>query len=424
MLEVVIPRLFPFLLKDLRASNLTISFMVSSVPAILNLTIIPALCVKSDQCRSRLGRRIPFLLVLAPPLTLFAILLAYSNGIGTFAFDKFFTNYPLITKGGFLIAMMCFLMTVFHVFNSSLNVIYKCLYVDVVPAEVMGRFVSITRAISTFASFIFSRYIFGLHETYMREILIVLGVVHLAAFMILCTFVKEGKYPYAEPIKNQRRLDGVKLYMRECFTHPIYIFFFLSNMFVALTWCMMPLYLFFYNEDLGMSMDEIGKFIGWIYLVMAACSIPAGYLVDKVNPIRLTFISLLLIGTSHAVTFFIYDKNIFIVIGLISTIPSALYGISSVTMAVQLLPKKKYGQFISAMQMVMGMGMIIGNFVAGPLFDLLGSYRYMMIWYMVFELLAAAMVFLVYRHWAALGGTAGYIAPESGLLVEETGDNA
>lgn len=413
MLEVVIPRLFPFLLKELKASNLTISFMVSSVPAILNITVIPALCVRSDRCRSTLGRRIPFLLITAPPLTLFMILIAYSNDIGRFAFDKFFSDYPLITQGGFLIAVMCMLMILFHIFNTSLNVIYKCLYVDVVPTEVMGRFLSLTRAVSTFASFIFSRYIFSLHEKYMREILIIIGIIHLAAFIVLCVGVKEGKYPDIEPIKKKNRFDGVKIYMRECFTHPIYLYFFLSNMFVALTWCMMPLYLFFYTEDLGMTMDELGKYIGWAYLVMAVCSVPAGYLVDKVNVIRITYISLLLICLSHLVSFFIYDKTIFIVVGLISTVPSAIYGISSVAMGVQLLPKKKYAQFISAMQMVMGIGMIAGNFVAGPLFDFLGSYRYIMLWYTVFEILAAAMVMLVLRQWIVNGGQSGYAAPES-----------
>ena len=58
----------PFLLRDNGMSDAFIVVMLSSVVGIMNMIMNPILSFNSDRCRSRLGRRIPFILYTAVPL--------------------------------------------------------------------------------------------------------------------------------------------------------------------------------------------------------------------------------------------------------------------------------------------------------------------------------------------------------------------
>src|SRR5512147_2487343 len=83
IMEVVMPKLLPLQLKDMKSSNLLISMLVGSLPGVMNMFITPIVSVRSDRLRTRWGRRIPFLLIPAPFVALFLILLAYGAEIGT-----------------------------------------------------------------------------------------------------------------------------------------------------------------------------------------------------------------------------------------------------------------------------------------------------------------------------------------------------
>ena len=60
MLESVIPRILPLLMKKLNASNQLIGFILGSLPSIIGITVMPVLGVISDRHRGRWGRRIRF----------------------------------------------------------------------------------------------------------------------------------------------------------------------------------------------------------------------------------------------------------------------------------------------------------------------------------------------------------------------------
>ena len=56
LMEAVVPSILPLHFKNLGASNMTIGFVLTTLPGIFNLTVTPWLSFKSDRHRSRCRR--------------------------------------------------------------------------------------------------------------------------------------------------------------------------------------------------------------------------------------------------------------------------------------------------------------------------------------------------------------------------------
>ena len=82
METVVGPIILSSKLGSLGASNTLIALIMTTVPGIMNTTVCPWVSFRSDRHRGRLGRRIPFILYTLPFLSLFLVLLGYSEQIG------------------------------------------------------------------------------------------------------------------------------------------------------------------------------------------------------------------------------------------------------------------------------------------------------------------------------------------------------
>ena len=72
--ESIFAKFIPLYLRDLHASNALIGVMTGSFSGIVNILFLPNISQWSDPTRSRLGRRIPFLYVVTPPLTVVSFL--------------------------------------------------------------------------------------------------------------------------------------------------------------------------------------------------------------------------------------------------------------------------------------------------------------------------------------------------------------
>src|SRR5687768_17091772 len=68
------PYVLPIQLKSLGATNQAIALFGVTIPNLLSLFIAPIINVRSDRYRSRWGRRIPFLILATPFVSLFLIL--------------------------------------------------------------------------------------------------------------------------------------------------------------------------------------------------------------------------------------------------------------------------------------------------------------------------------------------------------------
>ena len=75
-------------LKKFGASNTLIGIVKTSFVELVVLVLVPIISTWSDRHRSRLGRRIPFMLYSMPPLALFLTLLGFSRQASRIGCDR------------------------------------------------------------------------------------------------------------------------------------------------------------------------------------------------------------------------------------------------------------------------------------------------------------------------------------------------
>src|SRR5690606_31590196 len=99
------------------------------------------------------------------------------------------------------------------------NAVFIALINDVVPAEFLGRFQGLFRALSLMAGIMFNYWIFGHAESHYHWIFITIGTIYGLGFMMMCFKVKEGRYPPPTSAEEARTgfIGAVKIYFKECF---------------------------------------------------------------------------------------------------------------------------------------------------------------------------------------------------------------
>jgi MFS family permease len=413
--ESIFARFIPLYLKDLHASNSLIGIMAGSIPGVVNIFFLPNISLWSDHYRGRWGRRIPFLYVMTP-LTVIALL-----GIG-FAPEIAGWVQPLLSHGahsvgaaGLILPLLCVFAVFYHFFNMVLVNAYNWLLRDVVPLDIMARFLSWFRIISTVASWIFLWYIFPYMISRRREVFLGVGVFYLISFLLMCGNVKEGEYP-PPPLAVDRPglLKSFGLYFRECLSIPLYRNLFLVFVFVTLgSFCANPFTMLFNRETLSMNMDDMGKIFAWTAAVSALVFFPVGWLCDKFSAVRVTLVSVvcMVLGQVGAYVW-VTDKNSFFIYSIVSSTYSTGWGLGSLAMTMKLFPEEKFGQFSSGLSVFSCGAIILGNYLLGQFMDLVHSdYRMIYVWTAASMAMAIVPMLLVYRGWKQHGGPDHYVPP-------------
>lgn len=289
LMESVFPQITPLALNHLGANNKLIAMVMITIPNIFNAVVCPWVSFKSDRHRSRLGRRIPFLLYPTPLIALFLILIGLSPDIGKYLFHTVLrtTHWSSTT---IVLTLIAVFSAGFQFVNMFVGSVYYYLFNDVVPDQYLGRFMSAFRVVGGVASIIFNFLVMPYAETHMKLIFVGAGVVYLVAFMQMCFKVKEGEYPPPPEYADGKTglLSALKTYAKECFSHKFYWLFFLTTAAWDLTACIRPFDLLLQRQALGLSPGRIGMIIGSAGIATTLLMIPAGYLSDKKHPLRMT----------------------------------------------------------------------------------------------------------------------------------------
>jgi hypothetical protein len=321
------------------------------------------------------------------------------------------------------------------------NTIYWYLFNDVVPTEMMGRFVAWFRGVGTLTGALFNVFIFPLADTHMKHIFIGAALLYLVGFGAVCLRIKEGEYPTADG--TQRRptlLDNLKLFASECFTQRFYWYIFLEPSFSCLGGCILFCATFF-NQSLGLDLRKIGSMRGYSMVILAACFFLIGRALDRWHPVRAAaylgafsaFFALnpliwLLIPAPNST---LYVWLMIINTGLFGAAFQAVNDAAGMARLMKLLPRDQFGQFSGAMCLVRAVALIIGGLVAGPFMDMcqnyfphpatgdasLFGYRYMFLFSGSMTIVAYYFHYRIYRSWKRLGGDATYAPPAKGVAV-------
>jgi len=428
VMETLVPAIMPLKLEQMSASNMLIGVFLTTIPGILSATINPMVSFKSDRYRSKYGRRIPFLLFSSPFITLFLILIGYSEHISTFI-TKFFSTNPTTT----VFTVLGIFLICFQFFNMFVNSVYWYLFNDVVPKEYLGRFLALFRMVGTIASALFNFFILKFALSHFTQIMIIVAILYFVVFMLMCLKVKEGDYP--PPEKNidgdTNFISSVKTFFCECFGHKIYWGFYLFTAFWNMSAAIIPFYILMY-KSMGMTVDQFGKIGGIIGVITTVLLYPAGWISDKYHPIITMKIAMITVVASTPL-FFIFlfkdfsPKEVVVLYAIISaiTLPMlALYVAAELPTYMKILPKEKYGQFSSSSAMVRAIGVIIAGVLAGGFMDHVKAiyatssnpdfyYRFAPIFAWVFQILSLFAFLYVFKIWKQRGGIKGYAPPKN-----------
>lgn len=428
LMETVIPSILPLKLQALQAPSTLIAVLMTTLPNTLTVLVTPAVSFRSDRFRSRLGRRIPFLLIPTPFLALMLILLAYSESIGRWLSTVSWLVGPTITPAVLTLGVVSVLLVAFQFFNMFVQSIYFYLFNDVVPDGVMARFIALFRVVGTGTAALYHMFVFPHAQTHMREIFVAAAILYLIGFTTMCLMVREGQYPPPPPPVGGRSgfVAALKTYWVECFRNRFYLNFFLANMMWALAGSASAFTMLF-ALSLGLTLTQLGQIAGWSAVVSTLLLYPAGMLSDRMHPVRVV----LLVAAAYvplyaiqlAYLFFDFQPKIVLAITIVLaaiTIPiAAMWNSAELPMYMKLLPRERFGQFASANALVRSAAMIFGGIFAGAFLDVMrkvhgGSdfaYRYIPVLQVVFMSLSFLSFWRLYRSWKARGGMHGYVPP-------------
>lgn len=410
-----IPPVITLLFKNYGSPDTLTGILIGSLPALLGLVLNPIVSYRSDRLRSRLGRRIPYLILSTPVIVIGLVGLAFSPPLGTMLSHWF---GPVLGATLATLIFLALFWTLFEVGCVVSMAVFNALVNDVVPQVLLGRFYGLFRAVSLFAGMLFNFWIVGKSETHHMAIFLGMAILYGIGFTVMLVKVKEGGYPPPPepqaPGKAGGFLPAVRSYFRDCFTKPYYLLCFLSGIIGGAANIPFNLFVLLYVKSIGLSLETYGRYIALTYLISFALSYPLGALADRFHPLRLTIaVQSVFALVTLACGLFIESQASFLV-GLVALgVIAGAYYTASASLGARLLPRAKFAELSSAGG-ILGAGV---NIVLAPavgfILDQSGhNYRYT--FYMGFVLAAVSIVLfiLLYRRFLQYGGPAGYVAPE------------
>jgi MFS family permease len=428
--QAVVPAILPLKLKALDAPNWVLATIMTTLPGILNMTVCPWISFKSDRYRSKWGRRIPFILGSLPFLCIGLVALGWTEEIAAFL-RHWLPVLHGIAPTTFVIFLLAVFMVFFTFFNLFVNSVFWYLFNDVVPGPLLGRFYGLFRMMGTLAGAGFNLFVFKYAETHMREIFTWAALLYFFGFGLACLRIKEGEYPPPPPDTEggpiKRFKAGLKSFGKESFSHRFYWLFYFMQAFAGIAWSVGIFQVFFY-KDMGLTLEQIGRFTAVGMLAGIGAMYVAAIYVDRWHPLRITAYFAI-----FGVTGIVYSNWIWTVVAvpavvffwlnmgniIAQTFSITLNQNAYLPVYMRVLPPSRYGQFCSAAAIIVSIGNIVAGLLAGAFIDFLkwlcnGSdyaYRFLWVWIWPLAIVYASFVVLAYREWKRLGGDEQYHAP-------------
>lgn len=424
LMESVLPDIMPLKFESLHASNRMIGFVLVTLPWIANLVLNPIISVKSDRLRSRFGRRVPFLVLSIPFLTLCLLGIGFGDQLGVLVRKTF--NLTQYTPEFVTLYVLSVLIVVFAMFNSLINSTFWYLFNDVVPEHLLARFMSWFRVVGIITGALYKKYIFPHAMTHTTEIFCGAAVLYFVGFTLMAWNVREGKY--AQPAPYVSPWASIRTFMSECHHHPLYWCQFLLTFLGSIGGGIGTFTIFMSTISLGLSMQQVGDLASYTLVANGLLIVVSGWLADRYHPIRLvvigcfinTFIGIPITG----IWIFWHPDNqtiyyVSLAIGIFITGPiAALTGVWDPPLFMRMFPRSRYGQFCSANAMWRAGGAILGGTIAGMYLDYITSivgkersYLYIPVWNFVLGIPGLILVCFLYWNWKRLGGDKSYVPP-------------
>lgn len=430
LMEAVWPAIVPLVLKAHEAPNFVIALVMGTIPSAMNFILNPIISTASDRFRSKLGRRIPFLLFSAPFISIFLTLLGFAEQIGH-ALYKLISHWSTdLTASMIIVGLICVFIVLFRLFELFVSTVFYYLFNDVVPMAFMGRFIGFFKVVGSLAGVLFNFFVFKYATSHTSVIFLGAAILYSTAFILLGLNVKEGQYPPPGKMTDKKRwfsLKPIKLFFKESFGARIFRLMFLYSAFQAMSGAL-GIFMIFMILSIGVTIGEVGQINGAIGLMSVLLMFPMGMLVDRFHPIRVmliaqaAFVLAALMKCLFLFYDFEHDTAYWIYLGMaIFYLPfSAANQMAGLPLVMRIFPHEKFGQLCAANAMVGALVGIIASAVGGLFLDVMKRlyvnqgdfyYRFIPVWSSFFAFFMLWSSFLLYREWQRLGGDKNYRPP-------------
>jgi maltose/moltooligosaccharide transporter len=379
------------LLRRHAASDTTVSLLMSTVPALLSVLVVPLIGFHSDRCRSRLGRRTPFLLAAAPIGCLAMLGLASSPALAAVLDTTMGSWSPGLRTCR--LALFCLFWTVFDCAAISALSLFNGLVNDLVPAGLLGRFFAVFRIAGLSVGIAYHHWVFALTDAYLREVLIGVGLLFCLPILGMALMVKEPPAATAAPATLPvRRLRMPLEHMLACFRHGPYGWSVAAFVLASVTFSPFNTFYLHYAHAAGILKSALGTLTAAGYAVSILTAFGIGWLADRFGALRVSAVVMAMYCVISAIGFIgMADASAFRVFYVAHVIISGAWFTASASMPMALFPRASFVQFNSTKDLMVVFGTILVSAIQGPMLDLSGhDYRLTLLAGAVFSLASLA----------------------------------
>lgn len=371
------------------AISSTLVGLVMTFDNIAGLVFQPFFGKKSDSTNTRLGRRIPYMVVGIPIGALFLILI------------------PLHRAADGKVLQLIMLMSAVIGMNFFMSV-YRApavaLMPDATPAPLRSRANGVINFMGGFgsvAAFLIGGKLFGIAESLP---FIFAGAMMVLALVALLIFYREPKIPFSsEENETTEKERGASLF----FSHagktalfrqnPNLLFMLLSIFFWFCGYNgVETFFTLFCGQKFGMAPGTASQLLTFMALTFLVFAIPAGLIGSKLGRKHTMLGGVLLMALSFLLII-VVDRQSFLPFPLITSgIGWALININSYPTIVQMAPKGETGKYTGFYYAFSFSASIVAPILFGFISDLMDSYRTLFYFGLAMFLLALLMLSLVH----------------------------
>ena len=286
--ERALPDLFKFHLREFSQDTVLLNVLFGALPSSIAMFIGPVVGAWSDRTRTRVGRRIPFLLVCAPIVSASMVGLAFSVPLGEALWQ--WAGAAAGLRERYIVACLCFFWTLCEIFTVLANALFVALINDTVPKQILGRFFGMFRIISLGVGVAFFYFVFGNElPSVARVVMLAITAAYLAGFLAMCKGVKESPYPLPTPAQKA----SLQVLRGDDGTSPWFYVLLFVTLAVA-TICVLPVNINSYNaiSQFGVDRSDYGRAVAAAYCISIVLAMPVGWLADRFHPLRVGFVTL------------------------------------------------------------------------------------------------------------------------------------
>lgn len=348
-------------LREFSQNPVLLNVLFGALPALLALLVGPPVGAWSDRTRTRLGRRIPFLLAGAPLLAGSLAGLAYSEPLADAVLAL--AGIDPSWRRQAVVGCMAVFWLLFELFSITGNALFIALINDTVPHALLGRFFGLFRIVSLGVGAAFFYVVFGNDlPAVARQVMLAIAAAYLAGFAVLCAGVREPPYPPpAAALGRLRAQDGEAPWF--------YVLLFAAL--AMATICLLPVNINSYNAigQFGVDRTSFGHAVAVTYCISIVLALPLGWLADRVHPLRVGFVALGLYALCMlGAWFFVVGRTSFLVWFVVHGVLSGAFLTGTAALLPSLLPRARFSELAAfatsitallTMVFTLGMGAVL-----------------------------------------------------------------